>query len=103
MGFSRRESELADQLQVFADGIAANWSVYQVSQADANTISTAVAAFIDARAVAVNPATRNVGTIDLKDAKKASARGICASFYRLIQNNNGISNEDKLLIGIRTV
>ena len=100
MAFSRKESELVDQLQVFADGIAANFGLYQVSQPDSDAISAAVDQFIAARNIAINPATRNVGSIDEKDAKKTSARGICGSFYRQIQNNNGITNEDKLLIGV---
>jgi hypothetical protein len=100
MAFSRREDELVLQLQTFADGISANPPLYQVGVPDAATIQAAVDQFIAARNVANNPATRNVGSIDTKDAKKASALGVCRVFYRQIQNNNGVSNDDKLLIGV---
>jgi hypothetical protein len=65
-----------------------------------NAIKSAVDEFIAARAIAVNPPTRTVGTIDEKNAKKASALGICRVFYRQIQANVGIENDDKLLIGV---
>lgn len=100
MAFSNRESVLVDELNVFAGGILLNYATYQMAQPDALTIRLAVDEFIAARAVAVNPATRTVGSIDIKLAKKASALGICRTFYRLIQSNNGVSNEDKLLIGV---
>ena len=100
MGFSQKESELVDQLQSFAGGISADPGLYLVSTPDSVTIQTAVDAFLAARVVCNTPATRNIGTIDEKDAKKASALGVCRNFYRQIQNSAGISNEAKLLIGV---
>jgi hypothetical protein len=100
MGFPRKESELVVALPTFGNGIAANTALYQVGIPDSISIQAAVSDFLAARAVAVNPATRTVGSIDLKDAKMASALGICRVFYRQIQNNVGVSNDDKLLIGV---
>jgi hypothetical protein len=100
MGFSQKEQTLVDQLTTFSDGISNDPGLYQMGQPDADAIAQAVSQFIAARTIAVNPATRNVGTIDEKDAKKASALGICRVYYRQIQNNNGVSNDDKLLIGV---
>jgi hypothetical protein len=100
MGFSQKEPELANQLQVFAAGISANPALYLVTEPDALTIQNAVDAFLEALAVANNPATRNVGTIDEKEARKASALGVCRGFYRQIQNSSGVSNDAKLLIGV---
>ena len=53
MAFSTRESVLVDELNVFAGGILANYSTYQVPQPDAITIRLAVDEFIAARDVAV--------------------------------------------------
>jgi hypothetical protein len=100
MSFSQKESVLVDQLQAFAAGISANPGLYLVSVPDSVTIQTAVDLFLAARVVANTPATRNVGSIDEKDARKASALGVCRNFYRQIQNSAGISNEAKLLIGV---
>ena len=100
MGFSNKESVLVDQLQAFAAGITADPGLYLLSEPDALTIQTAVDLFLAARVVANTPATRNVGSIDEKEAKKASALGVCRGFYRQIQNSSGISNEAKLLIGV---
>src|SRR4051812_17883334 len=82
MGFSNKESVLVDQLQTFADGIVANPPLYQLSTPDSVLIQNTVDAFLAARVVANNPATRNVGSIDDKQAKKSSALGVCRSFYR---------------------
>ena len=100
MAFSNKESQLVIQLPVFADGIAANISLYQVTQPDSDAISAAVAEFVDKYAVWNNPATRTIGSLEAKSAAKASALGICRFFYRQIQINNGISNENKLVIGV---
>jgi hypothetical protein len=100
MSFSNKEAVLVNELQVFATGISGNAALYFVSTPDSVTIVNAVNAFLAARIVANAPATRNVGSIDDKEAKKASALGVCRGFYRQIQNSSGISNEAKLLIGV---
>ena len=100
MSFSRKEWELVVQLPVFADGIAANPGLYQVTAPDAAACVAAVNDFVAKYAAWNNPATRTIGTLEAKDAAKASALGICRVFYRQIQINNGITNENKLLIGV---
>src|SRR3954454_15468331 len=100
MAFSHREPELVAQLPVFANGIAANIGLYQVSLPDSDAISAAVDEFVDKYTIWNNPATRTIGSLEAKNASKASALGICRVFYRQIQINNGISNEDKLLIHV---
>jgi hypothetical protein len=49
MAFSDKESELVDELQVFANGLAANIGLYQVSQPDADTCVAAGASLIRPR------------------------------------------------------
>jgi hypothetical protein len=88
------------QPPVFANGIAANTALYQVTSADAATCVAAVNDCTAKYAVWNNPATRTIGSLEAKDASKASALGICRVFYGLIQRNVGISDENKLLIGV---
>jgi hypothetical protein len=98
MAFSDREPILRTQLPVFADGIAANISLYQVTQPDSDAISAAVNEFVDKYEIWNNPATRNVDSLNDKNAAKASALGICRVFYRQIQINNGIDDGAKEVI-----
>jgi hypothetical protein len=100
MAFSDKESVLVDQLQVFANGLAANLGLYQVSQPDADTCVAAVDELVAKRAVWVDPATRTPGALEAKNAAKFSALSVCRVFYRAIQLNNGISNEAKVEIGV---
>lgn len=100
MAFSHKESELVVQLPVFANGLAANVGLYQVTVPDAVACVSAADDFVAKYTVWNNPATRTIGSLEAKDASKASALGICRVFYRQIQINNGISNENKLLIGV---
>jgi len=96
MSFSNKEPILRTQLPVFADGIAGNIRLYQVSQPDADAISAAVNEFVEKYEIWHNPATRTPGSLEAKDAAKFSALGICRVFYKQIQINNGISDEAKV-------
>ena len=98
--FSQREAELVDQLTAFASGISADNAKYQVSVPDAVAIQAAVDEFIQKRTVWNTPSTHNPTTYEAKQAAKASALGICRVFYRQIQGNVGISDEDKIAIGV---
>ena len=100
MAFGKKDSELVVQLPVFANGLLANYGLYQVTLPDANACVTAVTNFTTAYTVWNNPATRTAGALEAKEATKSSALGICRVFYRQVQLNNGVSNEDKLLIGV---
>jgi hypothetical protein len=100
MGFSRKESVLVEQLPVFANGIAADIGLYQVSQPDSDAISAAVSEFLAKRAIWIAPSTRTPEALEEKDASKASALGICRVFYRQIQGNNGIADSAKVAIGV---
>ena len=100
MAFSKRESELITQLPTFANGLAANIGLYQVSQADADTCVAAVDEFIAKRAVWNTPTTRTTPNLEAKNAAKFSALSVCRVFYRAIQLNNGISNEAKVAVGV---
>src|SRR5687768_4778487 len=100
MSIPNTEDDLALWMTSFRDGIRADVGKYFVTQGDSDTITSAVDAFLAARIVANNPATRTVRTVDAKNAQRVNAEGVCRTFYGLIQRNNGISNDDKLAIGV---
>ena len=100
MAFSNREPELVVQLPVFANGLANNTGLYQVSQPEADTCVSAVDEFVAKYNAWHNPATRTPGALEAKNASKFSALSVCRVFYRAIQLNNGISNEAKVEIGV---
>src|SRR5688572_21208651 len=99
--FSKKESVLVDELTAFSSGIFNDSAKYQVSGPDAATIQSAVQDFVLKRTIWNTPATRNIGTLEAKNASKSAALGICRVFYRQIAGNAGISDEDKLLIFVQ--
>ena len=90
-------------MQAFRDGISANPALYGVSAADALAIAGAVNGFDTALAVALNPTTRTKVTVAAKDDARTSAEQICRQFATLIKYNAGISDPDKIAIGVRPV
>jgi hypothetical protein len=98
-----KDAEASLWMQTFANGIAANPSTYQLSSSDATTISNAVNAFKDALAVTSDPATRTVTSIATKDDTRATAENLCRQYAMLIKLNAGISDANKLAIGVRPV
>lgn len=100
MALSDKDPELLVQLPVFANGIAADVGRFQLSNADAQAMLSAVNRYVQRCAVWRDPATRTSTACTAKDAARISALGICRVFYRLIQLNQGISNASKLAIGV---
>lgn len=100
MAFAKREDTLALQLQAFSNGIFNNAGLYGVSVPESVSIKTGVEQFVAARVVCNEPTTRTAATIEQKNALKASILGLCRTIYGLIQRNQGISNEDKIAIGV---
>jgi len=90
-------------MQTFAAGITANPGVYQLSAADGLTIQTAVNAFAAAYDVAIAPATRTPVSVNIKDNARNSAEQVCRQYAALIKFNAGITDADKIAIGVRPV
>jgi hypothetical protein len=101
--FGRRDAEALADLQTFAQGIAAAPGTYQVSVADATAITNSVDAFAAGLADSRDPATRTKITVAVKDELRASCEQLCRQFSMLIKYNAGISDADKLAIGIKPV
>lgn len=90
-------------MQTFAAGINANSALYQLTAPDALAINAAVAGFDTALAIANAPATRTHVTVAIKDDARVSAAQLCRQFAALIRVNAGISDPDKIAIGVRPV
>lgn len=90
-------------MQTFASGIAASPATYQLQASDATAIDNAVDAFASAYGVAVDPATRTPVTVNLKDTARNAAEQICRQYALGIKFNAGISDADKIAIGVRPI
>lgn len=90
-------------MRAFAAGIAASPALYMLAASDAATVSAAVDAFGAALASAADPATRTTVTVAIKDEARTSATQVCRQFARLIKFNAGVSDPDKIAIGVRPV
>ncbi|MCI0365028.1 MAG: hypothetical protein L0219_14215 [Phycisphaerales bacterium] len=90
-------------MQTFSQGITANPGLYMLTAADAAAISAAVAAFDVALDVASDPTTRTPVSVATKDDARTAAEQICRQFVNLIKYNAGISDPDKIAIGVRPV
>jgi hypothetical protein len=90
-------------MQTFAEGLTALPGTYMVSAADALTVTSAVNGFAAAYALTVDPATRTKVTVAAKDDARVIAEQICRQFAALIKENAGISDPDKIAIGVPPV
>lgn len=88
-------------MTVFAAGLTNQGAVYMVSAADALAVTNAVSAFADALAITQDPATKTKVTVADKDLARLSAEQICRQFAMMIKENAGISDPDKIAIGVR--
>ena len=98
-----REAEALAWMQTFAAGMTASPATYLVTASDALAITDAVNAFADAYSVTVDPATKTPVTVNIKDTAQASATQICRQYASLIKVNAGISDANKIAIGVRPV
>jgi hypothetical protein len=90
-------------MQTFSAGISANPSLYLLTAPDAATIAAAVHEFDLALAESSDPATRTAVTVAQKDDSRTAAEAVCRQFAILIKFNAGISDPDKIAIGVRPV
>jgi hypothetical protein len=87
-------------LQSFADGIAANPSMYMLSLPDSDTISRVVGEFADAYRVASNKATRSSADVLRKDQARRVAEILCQGYANRISVNHGVPTPAKLAINV---
>lgn len=94
------------------DGLLASWSdnfntlisaspgTYGLLSSDATAIDSAVAPFLTAYAIAINPSTRTKPSVADKDALKSSMLEVVRPYAITIKNNSGVANTDKLDLGL---
>jgi hypothetical protein len=97
------DAEALAWMQTFSAGITASPATYNLVAADATAIAAAVSAFASAQAIAVDPATRTKVTVNQKDAARASAEELCRQYAAGIKVNAGISDANKIAIGVRPI
>lgn len=98
-----KDSDALTAMETFSDGISEDPQKYFCSQSDAENIALVVLSFRNALKTAVTPATRTPLACDLKDETRAIAEQTVRAFANLIRPNAGISNQDKLAIGVRPI
>jgi hypothetical protein len=97
----RKDSLALTQLQVFAGGIAANANLYGLTPADAHAIGQAVDRFAAAYAVVMCPDTKTKPSVRNKNQARYGAEQIVRQYAGMIRQNAGISDGDKIAIGVR--
>lgn len=97
------DAEALTWMQTFSGGISASVATYDLVAADATAIDAKVDAFASAHAVAANPATRTPVTVNLKEAARGEAESICRQYAARIKVNAGISDANKIAIGVRPI
>lgn len=98
-----KDSLCKDWLVNFAARITAAPATYGLTAAEALTICNAVNAFVAAYTIAIDPSTRTRASVADKDAMKAAALAISRPYAQLVRRNNGVSNQDKLDLGLTIV
>ena len=95
-----READLDPFLENFDDKIAADPTDYGLVAGDATAITAAVTAWHNAYLAAINPTTRNSGTIQTKNLQKANVLSVVRGYARTIRANSAVSDALKLGIGL---
>ena len=89
--------------QAFSNGISANPAQYMMTPAEATSIANVVNDFVDALLVATAESTRTKGTVAAKDDARSMCESLCRQYAIFIKNNAGITDQDKIDIGVRPI
>jgi hypothetical protein len=87
----------------FASNISANFATYMLTAAQAASIQSVVDSFVDKLAISSNEATRTKQSVADKDDARSICENLCRAYAILIKDNTGISDGDKLIIGVRPI
>jgi hypothetical protein len=90
-------------LKNFAEKLSASPSTYQVSAAESASIQSTVDAADAAYQDALDPEQRTPAVVAIKDETRNAALQLCRQFAQQIRLNQGISNDDKILAGVRPI
>jgi hypothetical protein len=99
----RDQAKWVEKLQRFAECIASDPGRYNLREDESAEISRAVEAFAKAQAITACERTKTKCTVDDKNKKRRIAEAIHSKYYNLIKNDPGVSDGDKVSIGVRLV
>lgn len=85
----------------FAQLLTERASAYGVGEPDALNVTRVVAGYADALAAIRRPSGKNRASVSLKDQAKATAIQLVRSFAMRIKADDGVSDQDKIDIGVR--
>lgn len=88
-------------ITAFSQGIAANPAKYGCTQADVNVLLQQMQLYLDADRIATTDRTRTKITVAERDSIRASIEPFYRAFAQRIKYNEGISDPDKINIGVR--
>jgi hypothetical protein len=87
----------------FANTISGNPPQWMLTAAQALSIQNAVDDFVAKKIIANTELTRNKQTIADKDDARSIAETMCRQYAMMIKDNIGITDGDKLLVGVRPI
>jgi hypothetical protein len=99
----RTDAQALQWMQTFSSGLQSDPAKYFVAPIQAAAIVAAVDLFAAGLADAVDPDQRTSVVIAAKDEARNNAEQLCRQFALQIKMNGGISNPDKMAIGVRPV
>ena len=87
----------------FRDGLVLNPGKYMISPAQAASVQSVVDAFVLKLGICSNEATRTGPAVAEKDDSRAVCETLCRQYAILFKENGGISDADKIAIGVRPI
>ena len=87
----------------FAAAMVANYGLYSLSQAEAQSIKEAVDDFVAKFAISSSEATRTKGSVANKNEARNVAEVLCRQYAMQIKDNLGIPNAAKIAAGVRPI
>src|SRR5687767_11080105 len=87
----------------FATNISINPPLYSLTAAQAASIQSVVDDFVDKLAISSNVLTRTQQAIADKDDSRSIAESLCRQYAVQIKSNVGVSDGDKINIGVRPI
>jgi hypothetical protein len=101
-GYIPAEDTLALAWMVnFASKLTTQFALYGVTPSDALAVTNAVNQFDAALQLTLDPATKTTVTVANKDQARAAAEAICRQYAMAIKVSAGVSDGDKIAIGVR--
>jgi hypothetical protein len=97
----RADIPAAKWMQTFANGIALQPHAYQLDPVDASFLLATVNAFAHALAVTEDAAQRTSLAVCNKNIARKAAERLCQQYYSQIKTNAGVTDGNKIAIGVR--